>query len=214
MPKSVDTSVLVLPDGRAVGTGLTLLGGSVASPPDYGRIRWIRQTDGSVIADIYGTETGGIEHLTMSSYNPEGGWRASLDLNTDNAGASHAEVRANALGASGTATAMILNDLQQSDFLQLDTTGTLRLKRGKTRCTMSGSFTPGAYSYSAIAHGAPSAPLTAMGAIISPGGSIGAGNVPMGMQAVDATNITVWFFNQSAFNLSGGTADVGWAVIY
>lgn len=54
MPSSVDTNVLVLPSGAALSTGLDIVAGTNASPLDTSRIRWLRQSDGAVVASMFG----------------------------------------------------------------------------------------------------------------------------------------------------------------
>lgn len=120
MPRSVDTSALMLPNGAAIGLGLTLVAGNVGVPPNNGRIRWIRTSDGAVIADIYADseDFGGGQfgnHMILRSLEPTqgpGGVSSFVDLQTDNPGVSHAQVDVGA----GTSRATLINDLNQSDF--------------------------------------------------------------------------------------------------
>jgi hypothetical protein len=57
-------------NGHVHATGLDLDAGTTGSPPDDRKIRWLRQADGGVAAQVYGYSAGGGDALALRAGDP------------------------------------------------------------------------------------------------------------------------------------------------
>ena len=225
--------------GHVHAQGLDLdAGPNAAVPARINSVSWIDAGNGALVANVAGTHGAGAQNsLCQMNVYPEVAGESALAAllaindagNTAEAGiqvgragtkdigsgAGVDRVHAFATQPSGFIDRTIINGSGNSDFLQLDSTQKLHLKRGTTGNNTIASFNAGAYAYVGIPTGLGAGVPIAAFVVAVPGGSMGAGQVPLGAQGIDGSgNINVWLFNQSAFNLSGGTIRLGWAVIY
>lgn len=74
MPRSVDTTTFVLPSGQAVSSGISVVAGITDTPPNERRVRWVKETDGALVADI------SAYNQTASGIDPPYGTQGALTL--------------------------------------------------------------------------------------------------------------------------------------
>lgn len=53
--------------GHVAAAGVDLIAGITPAPPSDRQVRWLRQSDGSVVATVYGFESGGVDGTFLQS---------------------------------------------------------------------------------------------------------------------------------------------------
>ena len=137
------------PAGNVQVVGLDLPAGTSQTPPAQSRVRWIRQSDGAVLAEQLGTEYGvptPQAQLQQIVYALSGDSSASLEISAQQSGSPDwftqlllicnpagqvAKVNAQANdGAGNTHVATIIDSAGESSFLQMLNIGGYRLSYG------------------------------------------------------------------------------------
>jgi hypothetical protein len=117
--------------GHIQASGIDLPAGTSATPPDDSRVRWIRQADGVVVAQLYGYSSGGFNGLIETAVaDPggsagvsigatrnaaDGGFPAGLVVN---AGPGDTAMSVTAQASPGL-TRLLIDAARKSEFLQL-----------------------------------------------------------------------------------------------
>jgi hypothetical protein len=196
-------------------TGLNLPAGTTSTPPNQSRVRWLRTTDGAVVATLYATETGGrdIFQATATATAAANAARmllAALSQSAANLAAFTLNAAADTGGTSsigaqaGGQTITLLDDADRSSFLQLAAVGQLALDLGIATLTWTASQTATAIVSHALGR-TPQAILTA------PHFAPGTANwFTWGASSAGAANFTLTSVFQTAFT---GTRDFYWAAI-
>lgn len=133
--KYYDGSNVVTVELSSSAAGLKLTAGVNSTPPTERKIRWARTSDGLSIADISAYESGTDDNLILNATaksaatrglavlagtSPDGTKSATVTAIGVNSG-SNVQVGAGATGR------ILLTDTGTSDFLQLDTTGSVKM---------------------------------------------------------------------------------------
>lgn len=108
--------------GAVFPGGVTIPAGTNLTPPDERKIRWLRDTDGALVAQIIGWTAGTAAEQQHSAVAPGGVSRAQLTLDVDDSAAvgSQAIAQAVAVGANSVAhRATIIDDTDRSSFARL-----------------------------------------------------------------------------------------------
>jgi hypothetical protein len=116
-----DVGQQVAPDGTVTydfdahlhARGLDLDAGDTSTPPNDRRVRWLRTTDGAVVAQIYSYDNVSFTETIVRGLAPDGSHASALAATYDKA-AGLSLVQA----LSGSAQRVIVDDLGQSDFIQ------------------------------------------------------------------------------------------------
>jgi hypothetical protein len=118
-----DVGQQIAPDGTVTydfdahlhARGLDLDAGTGLEPPSDRRVRWLRQSDGALVADAYAYEDASFRQAILRV--TDGSQQAALHGTFDR-GAGRVLTQTQVAGPGGSRQRTILDDLGQSDFVQ------------------------------------------------------------------------------------------------
>lgn len=122
-----DGSLLFDFDGHVHARGVDLDAGDTTSPPEDRRVRWLRTSDGAIVADINSYEAGGGRSLVMEVLSPTGTTPAATMRTVSTTNGFQVGVQASQIAPAGgmvvaytdSSQAVVVDEAQQSSFLQL-----------------------------------------------------------------------------------------------
>lgn len=110
----------VSPDGSVEGVfpgGIEIKAGVSGTPPNERRVRWVREADGSLVADIFAMDLG-TDSRDLMMRALDGATNANILLEAKPV-SDHAQVTANAIDSGGAVAATLIDSDGASSFLQL-----------------------------------------------------------------------------------------------
>jgi hypothetical protein len=121
-----DVGQRVAPDGTVTydfdahlhARGVDLDAGTTTSPPSDSRVRWLRASDGALLADLFGYEGPAGAGAAVNGYQPVGVRQAQLQAAYDSVNGV-AKVQASAYNPPGAQDRTIIDDRGRSHFVQL-----------------------------------------------------------------------------------------------
>ncbi len=201
--------------GHVHAQGLDLDAGASSTPPDQDRVRWIRQSDGAVVAQEFGYTNPGSATLELGGRPAVATDRAYSRLNayaSDGTSvgaqiyASYQQSPASAAVVAGAigSVRVIIDNTGASDYLQVGSTQAAAANWGVSSFVGNGTNSSGGLN---VAHGLVRTPGFAIATII------GIGAYSEQSAAADATNIHPAFITPSGTFANGTTYFFYWLAI-
>lgn len=135
MTVALDGSITYDFEGHIKADGLDLDASTIATPPSDERIRWLRKTDGAVVADLYAFEQSGVASASLNGYAPAPDTSVFAFLNAQAASGQEAVLRVHmahtgigsvAAFANASDDVTIIDNNNLSSFLKLLTDADIR----------------------------------------------------------------------------------------
>lgn len=209
---AADGSVSYDFEGHISAEGLDLLASDdISTPPQDRKVRWLRQSDGSTVAEVFGFDASGVTAGELRAKDPADAQRYAKLQTVVGSGGPTARVWAIARYGASTGFRMVTDQDGKSDFLQQTPAAKTTVAFGKADNVPTPALGVGGAANLTFAHGLTFTPTYAF-VTIRPGGGLYYGFSVIGTFAVSVTQITATVHNHAGA-VGASTINLQWLAV-